>query len=101
MDGLKELFHADAIWHEPGKNPLSGPYRGWEQMLGQYIELSGGTFRVQELHDVVANDEHAVSLAVVGGEREGKTMDERDMLVFHIRDGKTARFGSFTKTCTR
>jgi hypothetical protein len=33
---------------------------------------SPGTFRV-EFHDVLANDEHAVALYVVRGEREGRT----------------------------
>jgi hypothetical protein len=43
------------------------------------MELTGGTFRV-ELHDVVANDEHAVALYVARGEREGKTQEDKSVL---------------------
>jgi uncharacterized protein len=51
------------------------------------MELTGGTFRV-ELHDVLANDEHAVSLYVARGEREGRTLEDKSVLVSHIRNGK-------------
>jgi ketosteroid isomerase-like protein len=51
------------------------------------MELTAGTFRA-ELHDVVAGDEHTVSLHVSRGEREGRTLEDREVLVSHIRDGK-------------
>jgi ketosteroid isomerase-like protein len=50
-------------------------------------ELTGGTFRI-DLHDVVANDEHAVAIYVTRGEREGRTLEARQVLVSHIRNGK-------------
>jgi uncharacterized protein len=50
-------------------------------------ERSGGTFRVT-LHDVVANDEHAVGLHVSEGEREGRRLHSQQTLVFHVRDGR-------------
>ncbi len=50
-------------------------------------EMSGGTFSV-ETHDVLASDEHAVALFRVRGEREGKTLDQPAVQVFHIEGGK-------------
>ena len=53
---------------------LSGDHRGLDAILGNFAktaELTGGTFRI-DLHDVVANDEHAVSIYVARGEREGR-----------------------------
>jgi uncharacterized protein len=47
-----------------------------EAILGYFartMELTGGTFRT-ELHDVVANDEHAVSLFMARGQRDGTTL---------------------------
>jgi ketosteroid isomerase-like protein len=61
-----------------------------DAILGYFaktMELTGGTFR-SELHDVVANDEHAVSLFVARGQREGKTLEARNVLVTHVRNGK-------------
>ena len=59
------------------------------------MELTAGTFR-SELHDVVANDEHAVSLFVARGEREGKTLEARNVLVTHVRNGKLAETWLFS-----
>jgi ketosteroid isomerase-like protein len=86
----------DAVWHSPGRNPLSGDYRGVDTILGLFArlaEVTGGTFRA-ELHDVVANDEHAVALYVTGAEREGRTLETKNVLVNHMRNGK------FTETWT-
>ena len=46
-----------------------------------------GNFRV-EVHDVVANDEHAVGLNSVHAERAGTTLEDNNTLVFHVRAGK-------------
>ncbi len=87
---LRELFHQDAVWHAPGRNPLAEDYQGVEAILGFFartMEITGGTFRV-ELHDVIANDEHAVAIYVEHGQREGRTLDNNTVLVCHIRNGR-------------
>ena len=92
VDTLRELFDQDAIWHAPGRNPVAGDYQGVEAILGFFartMEVTGGTFRA-ELHDVVANDEHAVAIYVSRGQREGRTLDNKDVLVQHIRNGRLA-----------
>ena len=90
VDTLRALFDQDAVWHVPGRSPLAGDYRGVDAILGFFArlaELSGGTFRT-DVHDVVANDEHAVGIYVTRGEREGRTLENRNVLVSHIRNGK-------------
>jgi uncharacterized protein len=92
VDTLRQLFDQDAVWHVPGRSPLSGDHRGLDAILGflaRTMELTGGTFRA-EVHGVVANDEHAVALYVTRGEREGRTLESRDVLVSHVRNGKLA-----------
>ncbi len=92
MEALRnEFLAADVKYHVPGKSPISGDYNGIDEVLGFFakvFELTGGTFRV-ELHDVLANDEHAVVLSPASGQREGKTLHDNGVLVFHIKDGKT------------
>jgi len=51
------------------------------------MEPTDGTFRA-ELHDVVAGDQHTAGLHLATGEREGRTLEDREVLVVHIRDGK-------------
>jgi hypothetical protein len=55
-------FDDDIVWHEPGRNPLSGDFKGHQQvqgLFGRIFEMSGGTFSI-DIHDILANDGHAV-----------------------------------------
>jgi uncharacterized protein len=90
MQLLRELFHPDIVWHAPGRSQLAGDHQGVDAVLGyfgQTMELTDGSFRV-EVHDVVANDVHAVGLNSVHAERAGRTLEDNNTLVFHISDGK-------------
>jgi len=97
VDALQHKFFAgDVRYHVPGKSPLAGDYKGVAQVLewlGRQFELSEGTIRA-EVHDVVANDEHAVSLITVRAERAGKQVVDNSVQVFHIRDGKVSEVWS-------
>ncbi len=97
MQTLRDLFHPDIVWHAPGRNQLSGDHRGVDAVLGYFgrsMELTGGSFSV-EVHDVVANDQHAVGLNSVHAERAGKTLDDQNTLVFHVVDGKVTEVWQF------
>ena len=87
---LREVFDPDVVWHFPGRSVLAGDHRGVDAVLGLFgrtMELTAGTFRV-ELHEVVADDQHTVGLHLATGEREGRTLQDREVLVFHVRDNK-------------
>jgi uncharacterized protein len=88
------LLTDDVVFHQPGRNPLSGDYEGIQSVLGlirALIDRSGGTFRT-EVHDVLGNEEHAVGLLRVSGEREGRELDMPVVHVVHVRGGKLAEF---------
>jgi len=90
MDTIRSLFAEDIVWHAPGRNPLSGTYHGVDEVLGQFaklMEMTGGTFRL-ELHDVLADDDHAVVLVRAQAERGGRRLDDTSVQVWHIKDGK-------------
>ena len=90
MATLQEIIAEDAVWHAAGRSRLSGQKRGRDAILGffgQIAEISGGTFRA-ELHDVIANDEHAVGLHTGTGQRDGQSLRIRTAIVFHLRGGK-------------
>ena len=93
IDALRDQYFADGIrWHLPGRSPLAGDYDGIGQVMeffGQIMEQSGGTFRT-ELHDVLANDEHAVALYATVAERDGRRLEDNNVSTFHIRDGKAS-----------
>jgi hypothetical protein len=54
--------------------------------LGRSFGASGGTIRI-DLHDVIGNNGHVVALTTVRAEREGRTLQDNTVQVFHIRDG--------------
>lgn len=96
LDTVFGLFTDDISWHVPGRNQLSGDYNGKEEVGGFFMklmELSSGTFRV-EVHDVLANDEHAAGLVNLRAERNGKTLNAQDAQVWHLRDGLFSEFWS-------
>jgi uncharacterized protein len=90
MATLTELFADDIVWHSPGHNQLAGTFRGKEEVFGLFQkvgEMSGGTFKL-EIHAVLADDEHAVVLARAMGQRDGRTLDDNSVQVFHVNGGK-------------
>jgi uncharacterized protein len=90
FQAIEGLLSDDVVVHQPGRNPLSGDYRGKEAALGLIRSLgerSGGTLQIH-VHDVVASDEHAVALLRVTGQREGRELDLPVVQVWHVRDGK-------------
>src|SRR5829696_8152552 len=99
MDTLRELFDPEIVWHFPGRSPLAGDHRGVDAVLGFFgrtMELTAGTFRA-ELHDVVADDRHAVGMHLATGEREGRRLEDREVLVFHPRAGKVVEVWQYVE----
>jgi ketosteroid isomerase-like protein len=87
---LRELLADDTVWHVGGRSPITGDYKGKDEVLGffaQLAERAGGTFRV-DVHDMLANDEHVVALVKGTAERQGKTLNDNGVQVFHVKDGK-------------
>jgi len=72
LDGLKDIFTEDTVWHVAGRGRLSGEKRGRDAAFAYFAELgqvSGGTFRA-ELHDVLASEEHVAGVQASTGRRE-------------------------------
>jgi ketosteroid isomerase-like protein len=90
IETVNELLAEDIVIHTSGVRPFADEYRGREAFLGyvrQVMELSGGTYR-QELHDVIASDDHAVALVTARATRNGRSVEYHSAEVFHIRDGR-------------
>lgn len=88
MDTVAALFADDIVWHEAGSGPISGDFAGKDAVFGHFArlaEVTGGTFG-QEIHDLLANDEHAVVLVEQSWEQphpfRGKSVH-----VWHVKDG--------------
>lgn len=90
LAALGTLFSPDAVWHVQRLGQLSGDHRGLPailQFFGRTMELTRGTFRVEVL-EVLANENGAVAVVRSRGERDGLTLDDRQLQQFHLRDGR-------------
>jgi uncharacterized protein len=98
MATLAELMAPDVVWHVRGVGPLSGDYRGREQVFGFFgrlAEETGGTFRL-DVHDILANDEHTAVLCTLTASRGNKSVEVPVVNVSHNRDGLITEFWAAT-----
>jgi ketosteroid isomerase-like protein len=94
MATLNELLSDDIVWHVPGKSPIAGDYKGKDQVFGFFgkiVEMTGGNFK-NEIHDLLANDEHGIVLVTTTADRGAKHLDDRQVHVFHLKDGRATEF---------
>jgi uncharacterized protein len=91
---LNDLFAEDLLWHDNGRNQLSGEYHGRDavyRFFARLMEITEGTFRA-DLHAVFADDEHGVALVALSASRGGRSVEVNEAHVFHMRGGKVTEF---------
>jgi len=85
------------IWHIPGRSPLSGDYKGHDEVLGFFatsMERSAGTLRV-DVDDIIANGERVVVLSTVSAVRNGRSWSSPEVHVWRVVDGTAVEFREF------
>ncbi len=86
LETVRQSLADDCIWTAPGSTPISGTYRGWEEISGMFLslfELTGGTHS-NALVDVLADDLHAVAIYDATSMIEGRTATHRNALINEI-----------------
>lgn len=100
METVSELLADDVAWHVGGNNQLSGEYRGKDAVFGFFgklMQVTGGTFKL-EVHDILANDEHSVTLVTETAEKDGKKYENRAVHVTHPdSEGRVKEFWAFNE----
>jgi uncharacterized protein len=90
---MVDMLADDIEWHEIGR---AEPIIGKAALAARFGMDSGAPPPYQitaELHDVIANDDHTISLATAHATKDGRTFDYRVAEIYHIKDGKiTARW---------
>lgn len=82
----------DTVVHFPGRGPMAGDYRGKDgvaQMFQRQMQMLDSPPEI-DTHDILANDNHAIVLNKVRGTRGGKTLEQQQVVVLHIKGGKIA-----------
>lgn len=97
MATLDRLMADDVRWHVAGTSAVSGDYDGKQQvfeLFGALSERSGGTFSL-DIHDILANDDHAVALVKTVAEGDGQRLEDDAVHVMHVKDGRVVSFYSY------
>ena len=88
-DAIQKYWTEDIRYHFPEGSPIAGDYQGIEQVRQLFARMAeqAGTVSV-EVNDVLANDDYAVAMITVRGERSGQQLNGNTVTVYHFRDGK-------------
>jgi uncharacterized protein len=91
---METAFDDDVTWHAPGTNRFSGQFRGRVAALQRLDQMrEAGISTRFDVHDVVANDEHAVALVHLHLEvADGRRYDQPQVQVAHVRSGRIVEF---------
>jgi len=93
MAALAATFAADAVWHQPGQNPVSGDHIGPDAILahlGHFMELSGGTF-VLETESATESGDLVSATVRFSAQRAGRDdLDQHGVDVFRVVGGRIA-----------
>ena len=97
IPAVLETFDASISWHVPGHSPLSGDYKGHNEVVGFFkhtMELSGGVFGI-EVHHVLAEDDVVVALVTVKAERNGQSAAFPEVHLWRLVNAKATEFREF------
>jgi len=86
---LRDLFAEDATWTVPGSGIMAGTAAGRDEIirfLGRLPRETGGTYG-SELIDVLASAERAAAVYRAFGERDGRSIDIVQLLLFRLEGG--------------
>ena len=92
METFLGLHTDDTVTHFPGRSALAGDHKGKDglaQMFQKQMQMLDSPPQI-ETHDILANDDHAVILNKVTGTRRGKSLEQQQVVVLHIKGGKIA-----------
>jgi ketosteroid isomerase-like protein len=92
METMTDVLATDIVWHSPGNNILSGDYNGIEEVLGLFARVgqeTGGQL-TNDVHAILADDDHGVALVNSTATRNGKTVSSHQVFVYHLAGGKAS-----------
>jgi uncharacterized protein len=88
------ILAPDIKWHVPGRSPLSGDYKGHDEVVGFFAEtirLSDGTFTIT-IDEVLAGGDRVVALCTVAAERNGQSWSSSEVHVWRVANQRAVEF---------
>lgn len=90
-DAFRSVLSEGVVWHEPDVGgEHTGDLRSPDAVLAMIRDArgrTGGTFKLRPC-EIVANGEHDVALVDWSAERDGETLEGKEVAVYRVRDGR-------------
>ncbi len=98
MQRFGDMIAEDVVWHQIGAETLQGTEAMRDAMPQGEVDWQ----ITADVHDVIANDEHAIALVDATATRaDGRTLKYRTAEIMHIRDGKITERWAFSDDTQR
>jgi ketosteroid isomerase-like protein len=88
FEALGGVYTDDFVLHYPGRSPLAGSHRDYQEFRAKLDRLFAGGSLKRELHDALGTEDHAVQLVRVTAKVGGRSHSWNAVWVMHVRDGK-------------
>jgi uncharacterized protein len=92
VETVRASFAEDAVWHFPGRAFVCGDHQGPDAivkfLLGA-VEYTEGTFRLEPIA-IASTGDYVLSWQRITGTKGDRHLDETEVVVFEIRDGRVA-----------
>ena len=92
MEGASSRIADEVVWHVIGRDE---PYRGKAELAASMGGLGGAEFHY-DVHDVLASDDHVITLGTAAVTRDGRSLTYRTAEIYHVRDGKVSERWAFS-----
>ena len=96
---LASLISPDVVWHQPGKNRISGTHRGMPAvgaMLGGMMEVSGGTFTISRADHFMENADWVAINIEFKAKRGGAELEQAGVDLLRIENGRIVEVRLFS-----
>ncbi|MEZ4740870.1 MAG: nuclear transport factor 2 family protein [Bdellovibrionota bacterium] len=91
LEGLAEIFDENIVWNQPGSGDLSGIYEGKAQvfkLFNEFISRSGGTFKIDEVKGLMANENLVAATIHFSASRKDKFISMDGVDLMKVEHGK-------------
>ncbi|WP_150525505.1 nuclear transport factor 2 family protein [Roseibium sediminis] len=96
---LTELLAPDVVWHQPGQNRFSGTHTGLQDvlsMIGGMMEVSNGTFRIDEVGDLMPNRGTVAVPIAFSAQAAGRAMSMQGVDVLRLESDQIVEVRLFS-----
>ena len=91
------ILNKEIKWHVPGQSPLSGDYRGHDEVMGFFkkcMDLWQGTLQI-DLRDIAATETSVFVLCTVSADRAGQHAEFLEVHLWRMVNGHPVEFREF------